>query len=276
MSLNQIVSPTTENVQLEIRRTPITAVSEEVDGASGITSGNTTTRTINNVLVSNVSQTNQPQTIRRREEPKKRKKWSLDMNLHIMRLYYKITNNETDVSNYRTALHEAFSREYPNFPVTIQNLADQRRAIVKNNYIPQLTLEQLKNELSKTINPLPEDINNTPPNTLLTDTSVTNLSKTTSQNKIPIIPQNSNSSLSNTPETSTDTFTKDLLNKTPQNKITTITQITNTLSNRSQTLTDKSLNNLSRTIQNQINITDNLQNTYYNTEDTLIRASHEK
>jgi hypothetical protein len=33
------------------------------------------------------------------------------------------------------------------FPVTIQNLADQRRAIMKKNYIPSAILEKIKNDV---------------------------------------------------------------------------------------------------------------------------------
>jgi hypothetical protein len=35
----------------------------------------------------------------------------------------------------------------PQFPVTIQNLADQRRAIMKKNYIPSAILEKIKNDV---------------------------------------------------------------------------------------------------------------------------------
>jgi hypothetical protein len=36
---------------------------------------------------------------------------------------------------------------YPQFPFTIQNLADQRRAIMKKNYIPSAILEKFKNDV---------------------------------------------------------------------------------------------------------------------------------
>jgi hypothetical protein len=38
-------------------------------------------------------------------------------------------------------------RTYPQFPVTIQNVADQRRAIMKKNYIPSAILEEIKNDV---------------------------------------------------------------------------------------------------------------------------------
>jgi hypothetical protein len=51
------------------------------------------------------------------------------------------------VSTYRLDLFKAFQSKYPQFPVTIQNLADQRRAIMKKNYIPSAILEKIKNDV---------------------------------------------------------------------------------------------------------------------------------
>jgi hypothetical protein len=51
------------------------------------------------------------------------------------------------VSTYRLDLFKAFQSKYPQFPVTIQNLADQRRAIMKKNYIPSSILEKIKNDV---------------------------------------------------------------------------------------------------------------------------------
>jgi hypothetical protein len=51
------------------------------------------------------------------------------------------------VSIYRLDLFKAFQSKYPQFPVTIQNLADQRRAVMKKNYIPSAILEKIKNDV---------------------------------------------------------------------------------------------------------------------------------
>jgi hypothetical protein len=51
------------------------------------------------------------------------------------------------VSTYRLDLFKAFQSKYPQFPVTIQNLADQRRAIMKKNYIPSAILEKIQNDV---------------------------------------------------------------------------------------------------------------------------------
>jgi hypothetical protein len=50
-------------------------------------------------------------------------------------------------STYRLDLYKAFQSKYPQFPVTTQNLADQRRAIMKKNYIPSAILEKIKNDV---------------------------------------------------------------------------------------------------------------------------------
>jgi hypothetical protein len=44
-------------------------------------------------------------------------------------------------------IFKAFQSKYPQFPVTIQNAADQRRAIMKKNYIPSAILEKIKNDV---------------------------------------------------------------------------------------------------------------------------------
>jgi hypothetical protein len=49
------------------------------------------------------------------------------------------------VSTYRLDLFKAFQSKYPQFSVTIQIVADQRRAIMKKNYIP--ILEKIKNDV---------------------------------------------------------------------------------------------------------------------------------
>jgi hypothetical protein len=72
-------------------------------------------------------------------EVRKRKKWTMEMNTFIIREYFRITKLQD--------LFKAFQSKYPQFPVTIQNLADQRRAIMKKNYIPSAILEKIKNDV---------------------------------------------------------------------------------------------------------------------------------
>jgi hypothetical protein len=80
-------------------------------------------------------------------EVRKRKKWTMEMNIFIIREYFRITKLQDVVSTYRVDLFKAFQSKYPQFPVTIQNLADQRRAIMKKNYIPSAILEKIKNDV---------------------------------------------------------------------------------------------------------------------------------
>jgi signal recognition particle subunit SEC65 len=80
-------------------------------------------------------------------EVRKRKKWTMEMNIFIIREYFRITKLQDVVSTYRLDLFKAFESKYPKFPVTIQNLADQRRAIMKKNYILSAILEKIKNDV---------------------------------------------------------------------------------------------------------------------------------
>ncbi|CAH2107788.1 unnamed protein product [Euphydryas editha] len=80
-------------------------------------------------------------------KPRVRMKWSKEVNLFIMRTYYYITKLETDLTTYRKQLHELFSQNYPKINVTEQRIADQRRAIVKNNLLKQETLNIIKEEI---------------------------------------------------------------------------------------------------------------------------------
>jgi hypothetical protein len=82
-------------------------------------------------------------------EVRKRKKWTMEMNIFIIREYFRITKlkDVVSTSTYRLNLFKAFQSKYPQFPVTIQNLADQRRAIMKKNYIPSAILEKIKNDV---------------------------------------------------------------------------------------------------------------------------------
>lgn len=95
------------------------------------------------------------------------------MNTFIMSKYYQITKCKKDVSNF-TPLHKAFKSVCTDFQVTVQNVADQRRAIVKTNYVPKKILEQIKFQLELSI-----DSNNlnksSLPKTLRTE-SISNIS----------------------------------------------------------------------------------------------------
>lgn len=72
--------------------------------------------------------------------------------MFIMRTYYNITRLETDTTAFRKRLHEAFIRQYPDIPVTEQRIADQKRAIIQKQVLSQEILQQLQDEVRKSLN----------------------------------------------------------------------------------------------------------------------------
>jgi Reverse transcriptase (RNA-dependent DNA polymerase) len=78
---------------------------------------------------------------------RQRIKWTDNMNICVMRHYYRITLLETRIIGYRQELHQAFRREYPLIDVTEQRVADQRRVIIKNNMLAVDTLNTIRREV---------------------------------------------------------------------------------------------------------------------------------
>lgn len=80
--------------------------------------------------------------------PRKRMKWTAELNSFIMRSYFKITKMETDLTTYRYALHRAFVEKYPELQhLTEQRIADQRRAILTKNLLAAPVLQQIRAEV---------------------------------------------------------------------------------------------------------------------------------
>jgi hypothetical protein len=75
-------------------------------------------------------QTTQPGRQRRRM------KWIDEINIFIMRAYYRITKLETDFTAYRDQLYIELMEKYPKTNVTAQQISDQHRVIVCNNLLP--------------------------------------------------------------------------------------------------------------------------------------------
>jgi hypothetical protein len=67
---------------------------------------------------------------------RKRKKWTMEMNIFIIREYFRITKLQDVVSTYRLDLFKAFQSKYPQFPVTIQNLADPEESHYEEKLYP--------------------------------------------------------------------------------------------------------------------------------------------
>ena len=77
-----------------------------------------------------------------------RMKWSQDINIFLMRTYYKLTRLETDKAAYRDKMYQAFVENYPTIPVTAQRIADQRRSIVNNKLLSNDILDRIKREVA--------------------------------------------------------------------------------------------------------------------------------
>ncbi|CAK1579245.1 unnamed protein product [Parnassius mnemosyne] len=74
-------------------------------------------------------------------------KWTSEVNTFIMRTYYYITKLETDLTTYRTLLHQKFTEQYPGINVSEQRLSDQRRVIVRNKLLSNEILSRLQEEV---------------------------------------------------------------------------------------------------------------------------------
>ncbi|KAJ0173873.1 hypothetical protein K1T71_011022 [Dendrolimus kikuchii] len=83
---------------------------------------------------------------------KQRMRWTTAINEEIMRIYYEITNLETNFAAYRKQLHEKFIQKFPHLDhLTEQRISDQRRAIVNNKMIREDRLLQIKEEVETQI-----------------------------------------------------------------------------------------------------------------------------
>lgn len=120
---------------------------------SSMATATTTTKETNNnpsqpaVDVSQATPVIRPETTKA-GKPRKRMKWTEEMNSFIMRSYYKITKFETDMTMYRSALHRAFIEKFPSLQnITVQRIADQMRVIISNNLLPEPILQQIRGEI---------------------------------------------------------------------------------------------------------------------------------
>ncbi|XP_064072076.1 uncharacterized protein LOC113393371 [Vanessa tameamea] len=79
-----------------------------------------------------------------------RKRWSDDMNKFIWRTYLIATKLNTS-KIYLAHLHHEFSLKFPQMEASRQRLGDQCRAIVRNKLLPQEILEQIKQEVTESL-----------------------------------------------------------------------------------------------------------------------------
>lgn len=77
-----------------------------------------------------------------------RLKWTNDMNEYLLRSFLRITNNEQRGIKYSTELHRRMIEKYPILRTkTVQNILDQRRAIMQNNRIDANTINRIRREV---------------------------------------------------------------------------------------------------------------------------------
>lgn len=79
---------------------------------------------------------------------RQRIKWTEELNCAIMRLYYKITELESNNRPFRNELYREFKEKYPTMNVTEQQIAGQRLAIVKNKYLTNIQLQRIKEQVA--------------------------------------------------------------------------------------------------------------------------------
>lgn len=99
-------------------------------------------------------------------QPRRRIKWTQQMNKDIMELYFHVTNCERIKTGYRTKLHEQFTRKYPHLTLTEQNVADRKSAIIRNKLLPSLTIEEIRARIETELQTTNEERRNTNENTI--------------------------------------------------------------------------------------------------------------
>ncbi|KAI5698609.1 hypothetical protein M8J75_009269 [Diaphorina citri] len=99
-------------------------------------------------------------------QPRRRIKWTQQMNKDIMELYFHVTNCERIKTGYRTKLHEQFTRKYPHLTLTEQNIADRKSAIIRNKLLPSLTIEEIRARIETELQTTNEERRNTNQNTI--------------------------------------------------------------------------------------------------------------
>lgn len=89
----------------------------------------------------------------RRAETTKRMKWSREMNLNVIRTYLLVNECRDDpLPGWRQKLHSEFLKRYPDINVTEQNLVDRKRTIIRNNYLTQTDIDQLRRDVGNELN----------------------------------------------------------------------------------------------------------------------------
>lgn len=79
----------------------------------------------------------------------KRTKWTDEMNRYVVHAYYLVTELEKNKSGFRKKLHNKFKDKYPEHIFTEQKVAGQLRSVMKNKYISEEIIEDIKKAVEK-------------------------------------------------------------------------------------------------------------------------------
>ncbi|CAK1582479.1 unnamed protein product [Parnassius mnemosyne] len=91
-----------------------------------------------------------PETHSTKNRTQTRMRWTSELNEAIMRSYYRVTDLGRNETAYRRRMYEDFINRFPALAhLNEQRIADQRRAIVNNNYVTSDRLNSLKLEVSE-------------------------------------------------------------------------------------------------------------------------------
>ena len=93
--------------------------------------------------------------------------WTREMNIDVMRCFYRATQLDTNASGYRFHLRQLFLAAYPDLTnVTEQRLVDQKRVIINNKKLTVQEIEEIKREVAHELHmsstPIEADIIFTP------------------------------------------------------------------------------------------------------------------
>ncbi|KAI5705922.1 hypothetical protein M8J75_003020 [Diaphorina citri] len=117
---------------------------ENQDGASGISSQERPTRTPSQSVLPRTSATTKTGA------PRRRMNWTNEMNLDIIRCYYKATQLETKLRNYAQEFHALFTAIYPELShLNEQRLISQKRTLLIDKRIPTEIIDRIKGEVAR-------------------------------------------------------------------------------------------------------------------------------
>lgn len=86
-------------------------------------------------------------------EPGRRMRWNRQLNIALLRAYYRATILETDLTAYRYRLTNEWQREQPQLDLDPQRLSDQVRSVLRRKALSDAELETIKEEVRRELDP---------------------------------------------------------------------------------------------------------------------------